>query len=334
MDYSKGMTVSYYGHFVDPASWRDVERFELISGSVSTELTELRASASFDCKGYPQNTERYIRLYMDATQAGETVHIPLFTGLATSPEDNVKGTWTENTVTCYSVLKLAEDVLLPRGWYAPVETSGAVIIRQLLEDLKAPIETADNAPTLQEAIIAEDGETKLSMMDRVLTAMDWRVRLTGAGVVQIVPKDEQQRLVISEEEFDIIEPELDISRDWYSAPNCFRAISNDLSATARDDSPNSYLSTVNRGREVWTEETDCALSAGESIADYALRRLREQQKIETLVKYNRRFVPDLTAGDVVQLHFPDIGLQGQFQISSQSIELDFAARTNEEAVNL
>lgn len=334
MDYSKGMTVAYYGHFVDPASWRDVERFEIISGSVSTEQTELRASASFDCKGYPQNTERYIRLYMDATQAGETVHIPLFTGLATSPEDNVKGAWTENSVACYSVLKPAEDVLLPRGWYAPVETAGTVIIARLLEDLKAPVEYADYAPALKEAIIAEDGETKLSMMDRVLTAMNWRVRLTGSGVVQIVPKDTEARLVISETDFDIVEPELDISRDWYSAPNCFRAISNDLSAVARDDSPSSYLSTVNRGREVWKEETDCALSAGESIADYALRRLKEEQTIETLAKYNRRFVPDLLAGDVVNLHFPDIGLQGNFQISSQSIELDFAARTNEEAVNL
>lgn len=333
MEYAKGFTSSYYGYFLDTTAWADVERFEITGGSVTRESENLRESASFDCLSYPKNTERYIRLYLDATQSGETVHIPLFTGLATSPQDSVKGAWAENNVQCYSVLKPAQDVLLDRGWYAPVEMPGAVLIGQLFADLPAPVVFAENSPSLEEAIIAEDGESRLSMADKILTAINWRLKLGGDGTIYVLPKATEPAAILSTTLNDIIETEMEISRDWYSAPNVFRAVSNDLSAVARDDSEKSELSTVNRGREIWKEETNCALSAGESIADYALRRLREEQKIQTAVSYNRRFLPDVVPSDLLTLHYPEIGLQGTYQITSQTIDLTYGGRTQEEVVD-
>lgn len=333
MEFAKGYTSSYYGCFIDTTAWADVERFEIKGGSITREREELRESASFDCLSYPKNTERYIRLYLDATQAGETVHLPLFTGLATSPQDNVKGAWTENNVQCYSVLKPAQDVLLPRGWYAPVEIEGGVLIKQLFADLPAPVIVAENSPSLQEAIIAEDGESRLSMADKILDAINWRLRLTGDGTIVVLPKSAEPVVRFSANDNDVVEPEIDISRDWYSAPNVFRAVNNDLSAVAKDDSATSYLSIENRGREIWKEETNCALSAGESIADYALRRLKEEQKIQTSVSYNRRFLPDVLPSDLLTLHYPEIGLQGTYQITSQTIDLTYGGRTQEEVVD-
>ena len=333
MEYAKGFTSSYYGYFLDTTAWADVERFEITGGSVTRESEDLRESASFDCLSYPKNTERYIRLYLDATQSGETVHIPLFTGLATSPQDSVKGAWTENNVQCYSVLKPAQDVLLDRGWYAPVEMPGAVLIGQLFADLPAPVVFAENSPSLEEAIIAEDNESRLSMADKILTAINWRLKLGGDGTIYVLPKATEPAAILSTTLNDIIETEMEISRDWYGAPNVFRAVNNDLSAVARDDSEKSELSTVNRGREIWKEETSCALSAGESIADYALRRLKEEQKIQTAVSYNRRFLPDVVPSDLLTLHYPEIGLQGTYQITSQTIDLTYGGRTQEEVVD-
>ena len=188
MDYSKGFSASYYASYVDPNSWRDIERIEMTDGSVNRTTSELRATATIVCTKYPKNTERWVRIYLDAKQGAESVHIPLFTGLATSPSDDINGTYIENSVECYSVLKPVEDVLLDRGWYAPVEVPSGSLIRNLLAPTPAPVVIADNSPSLTEAIIAEDNESNLSMIDKILTATGWRMRLAGDGTIQILPK--------------------------------------------------------------------------------------------------------------------------------------------------
>lgn len=334
MDYSKGFSASYYASYVDPDSWRDIERIEMTDGSVNRTTSELRATATINCTRYPKNTERWVRIYLDAKQGAESVHIPLFTGLATSPSDDINGTYIENSVDCYSVLKPVEDVLLDRGWYAPVEVPSGSLIRNLLAPSPAPVVIADNSPTLTEAIIAEDNESNLSMIDKILTATGWRMRLAGDGTIQILPKASESMTVFDAIDFDVVEPELEIERDWYKCPNVFRAVSGGLTAIARDDSPTSYLSTVSRGREVWKEETDCNLNAGEGIAEYAMRRLKEEQQVDITAKYKRRYFPDIYPSDIVTLHYPEINLQGDYFVTSQNIELGYGATTSEEVTSL
>jgi hypothetical protein len=226
-------------------------------------------------------------------------------------------------------LKPAADVLLLRGWYAPVETPCAAIIAQLFANLKAPVLIAENSPALNEAIVAEDNETQLSMVDKILTAINWRMTISGSGVITIEPKPKKPSVVLSDNDCDIVVPEFSVDHDGFSAPNVFRAESGDLSAIARDDSEDSLLSVPSRGREVWAEESGCTLAAGESLADYALRKLKELQRVGKTVNYSRRYIPGLVPGDIVRLHFPEIDLQGNFIIQSQSFELDFGAETEE-----
>ena len=333
MLYNKGFSAAYYAALVDPATWRDTDRIEITEGSVARTASELRTTASFTCQQYPDRTEQVVRLYLETSQNGQNERHALFTGIACSPSDNIHGTRTDNTVECYSILKYAQDVLLDRGWFAPVEIPTSSILRQLMEDIPAPIEIEEGSPELAEAIVAEDSENKLSMIDKILTAIGWSMTVLGDGKIRIAPEETKPKATLDPVGCDIIEPELEVTRDWYSCPNVFRAISGDLYATARDDSEDSYLSTVNRGREIWREETDVQLSTGESVADYALRRLKEEQRIQTLVKYNRRFVPDIYPGDVITLNYPGIGISGQYRINSQDIELTHGARTAEEVTS-
>lgn len=330
MNWLDGFTGAYYATYIDPVSWRDLERFEITEGGITRSSTDLRATASLKCTDYPQGTEKWIRVYLDARQGGNVAKVPLFTGLATSPGIELNGTLVDNKVECYSVLKPCEDILLERGWYIPAETSGAQAVKNLLAATPAPVVIDGNSPVLNEAVIAEDGESNMTMIDKVLTAIGWRLRLDGDGTIHVAPPASEPSVIYDPLENDAIEPAITITRDWYAIPNVFRAISDGVSATAKDESLKSPYSIPNRGREVWAEEDDCELSGYETIAEYAMRRLKEEQKVGVEVKYSRRFNPNIQPSDLVQLHYPAQGLDGVYEVVSQSLNIGFGCKVDEE----
>ena len=332
MNWSSGYSVSYYMTRLDPITLRDVERIEITGGSIKREAEGLRESATIDCTDYPNIVEQWVRVWLDTEQSGSSSHIPLFTGLATSPARDFKGEYETNSIECYSVLKPASDVYLLRGWYAPAGMSGASVIKELLSVIPAPVSVADNSPTLQNHIIAEESETRLTMIEKILTAINWRLIIKGDGIVRVEPKPIDPVATFDPIENDVIETQIKVSEDWFSCPNVLMAIDNELMAIARDDSEKSQLSTVNRGREVWQQETSCDLADNETIEQYAFRRLKELQKTEKTASYDRRFMPDVYPSDIVRLHYPAQGLDGNFTVRSQSIDLGYAARTSEEII--
>lgn len=331
MDWSKGYSAAYYIRRVDPTTWRDMETIEITGGSVKRELTGLRESADIECSNYHVDIEQWIRVYMDTIQGGSNGHTALFTGLATSPCDDIDGVVVTNTLECYSVLKPAEDVLLPRGWYAAGGRSGSDIVKELLSVSPAPITVAEGAPRLSNHIIAEDGETRLSMADKVLEAINWRIRISGDGSIGIEPAAEEALAEFDPVSNDIIEPQIKVVADWYACPNVVMAIADDLTAIARDES-DGPLSVTGRGREVWLQESGVDLADSESIADFAKRRLKEAQTVALTASYDRRYIPDLIPGDMVRMRYQKQGLNGVFRIDSQSIDLGYNARTSEEIV--
>ena len=328
MDWSKGYSASYYMTRIDPVTWRDVERIEITGGTVKRTNDGLLQSADVDCVAYAGG-EKWVRLYLDTSQGGAHAHIALFTGLATSPDADLNGNLETNTVTCYSVLKPADDVILPRGWYAAGGQLGAEIIADLLSVGPAPVVIADNSPRLSGDIIAEDKETRLTMSHRILTAIGWRLRVSGDGAISVEPVPAMHRATFDPNDADVIETQIKVSADWYDCPNVLMCTDGNLTAIARDESPNSPLSIGSRGREVWAVETDCDLNANESLAEYTRRRLGELQQVELTAEYDRRFIPDVYPGDLVVLRYPHQRLDGVFAVGDQSIELGHSARTSE-----
>jgi len=329
MNWKNGFSASYYAYIVDPVSWRETDRIEITGGSINRSDEGLRDSADIECTAYDHSKERYIRVYLDAEQSGASAHTPLFTGLATSPTRDIDGHYETSTIACYSVLKAAEDVLLERGYYVPAGSNGADVIKDLLSCTPAPVTVNGSAPDMQTSIIAEEGETRLSLADKVLFAIGWRMRIDGMGMIELCPKAAEEVLQFDPVDQDVLEPTIEVEYDWYECPNVLRAVQEDLSAVARDDSVDSPLSTVNRGREVWVEETSCELNTGESISEYAARRLKELQKVQLTAGYDRRYFPDVLVGDLVRLRYPAQGLNGLFRITSQTIELAHGAKTSE-----
>lgn len=329
MDWSKGYSATYYAARVDPVTWQDVERFEITGGTVKRGSDALRESADIKCVGHQIEVEQWVRVYMDTRQNGDAGHTAIFTGVASTPDLTRDKSRPETDLACYSVLKPVDDILLPRGWYASAGRQGGEVLKELLSATPAPVVIAESSPRLTESIIAEDGETRLTMVDRVLEAIDWRIRIDGDGTVEVVPKPLAPVVAFDPIENDVIEPGVEITADWYACPNVFMAVADDLTGVARDES-DGPLSVKGRGREIWAYEGSADLASNESIGQYAMRKLKELQQVAKEVSYSRRYFPNVVPTDAVRMHYADV--EGVFTIESQSIELSYNGRTAETLV--
>lgn len=331
IDWIKGLSVETYIMEVDSESWKDIDRIEIMGGSIARTDEGLRNAADLECKDYDQTKERWIRIYLDARQSGDGEHRALFTGLASAPDRDIYGVVNTNKVVCSSVLQPCNDVLLPRGWYAPAGANAATVLRDLLSATPAPVEVIGETPKLLNHIVAEERETRLTMVDKVLLAIGWRLQILGDGTIRISEKANAPLIMLDPNKNDCIETDLTVSYDWYSAPNVIRATTDTASVTYKDMS-DSQLSVMNRGREIWVEETDCNLNDGETLESYAIRRLKELQMIRNGVSYRRRFIPDIYTTDLVELHYPAQNIDGVFYIESQNITLGYGATVSEEVI--
>ena len=333
MNWNNGFSTRYYATVVDAQSWQDKEIFDITDGSISRTSDGLRESADVTCVNRRPSKEQWVRIYMEVRQGGSHERVALFTGLAVSPSREIDGSKETNPLECYSVLKASDDVLLKRGWYAPTGAVGAELVKSLLEQsTPAPVNVEGVSPKLQKYIIADDKETHLSMTDKVLDAIGWRMKIQGDGTILICPRATAVSGEFDSMENDSVKPQVSVTDDWYDCPNVFRATVGDTSAVARDDSPDSPLSTVNRGREVWAEETSCNLSDAESLGTYAMRRLKQLQRHAVNIKYSRRYNPDILVTDKVRLNYPNPkhDLVGVYTVTSQRISLGLGAETEEE----
>lgn len=329
MKWEEGFTASFYAATIDSNTWRENGTLQITEGSIKRERGELMESADFTVQDY-DGEERFVRLYLDANQRGASEHVPLFTGLATSPGRDIEGRTETNRIECFSVLKPCADVLLDRGYYIPAALPLNNTLRKLCSYTPADLEIDGDLPALNTAIIAEDEETALSMIWKLIKAVGWTLRIDGTGRIQVAPPTDEIAATFDALDNDAIEPQVDVKRDWYSLPNVFRAIAEELVAVARDDDPRSPLSTVNRGREIWAQEENVDLGDGESIGEYAIRRLHELQNAAATISYTRRYNPDVRPGDTVRLHYPAQKIDGRFTVTTQSVQLGPGAPTSEE----
>ena len=336
MNWNEGYTAKYYLTIVDPLTFQDVETYSLISGTIKREGADLMHSADLVSPDYSETSEKIVRVWLDAAQDGGSSHTPLFTGYTATPEINITYQRQRKSLQCYSVLKPAQDILLDRGWYAPVDIDGAVLVKQLLKVTNSPVEISektDRKRKLTNAIIAESGETNLSMAWKILDAMNWRLRIDGYGRIFVEPYSKEETAIFDTISNDIIEPSITIQYDWYDCPNVLRVVVGDDVFISKDMS-DKEMSIPSRGREIWTEETSPALNDRETGQDYADRRLKELQRVSKLLSYDRRFDPDIYPTDIVYISLPRFEIEGQYFISSQTIELGFHAKTSEEVYKL
>ena len=334
MDWSRSFTSSYYATFVDPKTWADVSSFDITGGSIQYSGDTLKGSATIECKEYPYTSEQWVRVWMNADQEGDCERVPLFTGLAIYPSKKMHGLSESNTLNCYSVLKPAEDILLQNGWYIQKGADVKEVLKKLLSVTNAPVTFEDyQIPILMDNIIAEQGETYLSMAQLLIDVINWRIVINGYGEIIIGPKPSETGIISStfhSIDYDILEVDWSYENDWYNSPNVLRVTSGELTAIARDDDESSPYSTVARGREIWAEENGVVLNSNQSLSQYAVDRLKDLQYTTYKVSYTRRYDPDVRVSDYISIFYPEVKLYGTFEVASQTINIGSGARTSEE----
>lgn len=321
LDWSKGFSTMYYGYIVDKNSWYDERRFEITTGTVNISDDDLIQSATLTTSEHLSDSEKWIRIYIDAKQDGGSYHGALFTGLISSPSITIEGVQIGNEIECHSVLKPASDILLPRGWYVAQGSNGPEAVKKLLSVSPAPITLDSTGPNLASTLVAEDGETNLSMARKILDAIKWEVFIAGDGRMTLRSSKKYSRndipvVSFDSMDYDCLEPSVRIAYDWFNVPNVFRAIDGTATAIARNEEDIEF-----RGREIWREESNCTLNDDETLDMYAKRRLIEERNIEYEVSYTRRYEPSVQLNDKIMLNYPAQNLVGYFRVKSQSISL-------------
>lgn len=336
MDYTRGYMASYYAMLLDPVSWKETERIEIISGSISNKATGMRQSASLRVRDFDQTSEHWLRIYMDAQQESDVDHVALFTGIVSAPKENVDAPVVTHDLECYSVLEPL-DMPMTFGDYIPYGMNAGKAIKKLLKPTAAPVDIDENTPTIEDYIVAEENETNLTMIEKILAAVStnnigWQMVVDGDGTIRIRPTPTEPALAVSAVSTDIIESDFTKKRDWFKVPNVYKATSGDAVAIARDDDPTSPLSTVGRGREIIVSERDVTLSSDEGLAEYAKRKLAEAQQITESASYKRRFIPGVHVGDMIRSSYEN--LLGEYEIISQNISLTYNGEVQEEVQRL
>lgn len=335
MDWNRGYSALYELRTVDPVSWMDSGSLDFTGGTVNRKETGLIESA--DLKMTERIREGWVRVYLLARQASSSARVAVFTGLAMTPQRDLDGTRESFSTECYSVLKPAEDTLTMRGYYAQAGAPGAQLAANLLSVCPAPVSFDDNSPMLLDAIISEDNDTNLSMAQKILDAIGWRIRISGDGRIRICPAALNANARYDIFENDAIEPKVTDADDWYDCPNCIRVLSGDKYVEIRDETSDLSVSARKATRggtgEIWKQENASSIGDGESLAEYAMRRLKEAQAHAREIKYYRRYNPELTVSDIVSLHYPSVGIDGNFRVTSQTITLGYSARTDEKVVS-
>lgn len=340
MNWSKGFSVSHYASVVDSISWKDTDRIEIESGSINKTDSALLQSADLTCESNNDaanfDREKWIRIYADVRQEDGSYHGPLFTGLVCSPSQQYNGNYIANQLQCYSVLKPADDILLQRGWYAAAKSEATKLVKDLLAVTPAPVTIEGVSGEIVENIIAEDGETNLSMVWKILDMMNWNLDINGKGeiIISTYPTILDTKVLFDPIDNDAIETNISINFDWFDCPNVFRAISGTSIAVSRDEDDDSPLSIQNRGREVWMEELHANLNTNESLGEYARRKLREYQNVAYTISYNRRYHPDINMLDIIQMNYPAQNITGYFRVTNQNISLGHGITVSEEAVKV
>ena len=336
MDWRGGFSALYELKKVDPMSFNDMGSFDFVSGTIDKTDTGLMESADLAMTENPG--ECWVRVYLKARQEQSGARVPLFTGLASVPERTLDGVRITYQVECYSVLKPVEDILVQRGYYAPAGADAAQMAAELLKVGPAPVVVDGEGPSLEEAIVAEDDMTNLDVVWLILNAIGWRLRIEGNGTIHVCGPSTEPVEVFDTEYNDVVEVAMTDSQDWFSVPNCIRVTSGDSYVEYIDDDPESNVSTAarreNRGGngQVWMKDEASSIGANESLGEYAMRILRDNQSPARTVSYSRRFFPDVVVTDMIGLHLPRIGIDGTFRIKSQTIELGYGCRTSEEVV--
>ena len=332
MDWNQGYTATFRLYSVNQSTWGDGDEIEnLVSASVTKDNeSSLIEDASISIDGEP--IKGYVRLVLEAKNTSGMAKVNLGTFLVTSPKRSINGVLTTIDLECYSVLKPADDKLLPPGWYFPEGGDPIAGASELLSNcLKCPVEPAESDIRTDQVKIAESNETALSMAKYLLEDTNWFIYIDGRGCVSIKKKPDNIVKMFDAYENDVLMPNITDESDIFDIPNILRVTDNSGNyETIYNNDEQSDTSIEKLGWEKWSSE-QLSLDYGETLLGKGGERMEELSKTTRKINYSREFDPDVKLNDVALYMLPKQRIIGTFRIMSQSLSIEKGIKVSERA---
>ena len=346
ISWSDSMQPTYEFYEVDPGTWKNKRRIDVVTGvNISRDLeADTMGSATIDVTGILD--ECYIRSYMTPRQNGVKYSIPLGTHIVQTPSEKFDGKVRTVSLDGYTPMIELKENQPPIGYFVP---KGANIIESAYEickdHMRAPlIKPPQVDKKLIDDFIANTDDTWMSFLSDLLAKANYTFDLNEMGEVLFAPYRATASLqpiwTYDDSNSSILYADITVERDLYDIPNVVEVIyspSNGVPIYSRvvNDDVKSPTSTVNRGREITHRETSPTISGNPNQAmvdEYTEQLLKEMSTLEYKISYSHGFTP-VRIGDCVRLNYKRAGLRDiKAKVITQSFKCEPGCKVTETAI--
>ena len=343
-DWTKSMQQSFEYYVVDPGTWKDIRRIDLVkSCSISWDSdTDTLGSATIDV--VDSLGEYYIRTYLITIQNGVVERHPLGTFMSQTPSSDFDGKVRTVSMDAYTPLIELKEKHPPIGFFI---SKGANIMDKVCEitreNLRAPVVQANSIDVLNHDFVSGTEETWVSFLKDLMANAKYSFSLDEMGRVLFSPIQDMASLqpvyTFDDSNSSILYSEISMKHDLYGLPNVVEVIysngSDNYYSRVVNDDPNSPISTVNRGREIVYRDTNPSIAGvpnKDQIEEYAKRLLKDLSSIEYTISYTHGYCGN-RIGDCVRLNYKRAGIDNiKAKVISQTIKCEPGCPVNETAV--
>ena len=330
MNWGQSYSASWRVFKVNRDTWADGEQVTNVdAASISrTADGKLLESGGFTVTG--DFEPDYYRIVMTAVQGGDIERVDVATMLFDMSSGNFNYGRKSQELEGYSVLYPASRTTVILGEYAPAGVDGAEYAGELLAGaINAPV-VVEGSFILNDHIVHELGSTVLDAVWSVLDAGNCVIQIDGRGIVHIRPKPTEPALVIDNSNTRILSNGISYSTDISDIPNRYVIIDDLRKTIATNSDPESQVSTVSRGYYVDEVDESPMPVDGETMVEYANRRLHELSYMKEECEYTREYAPDVFLYSIVKASID--GMEGNLRVEGQTVSCDKGVAITEKGV--
>lgn len=344
-DWTRSMKQTYSFYIVDPGTWKDKERADLIESYSITRDNESDTLGSATMQSDNDYSDKYIRAYLETEQDGIKEKTCLGTHIFQSPSVSYKATRHTSSQDGYTPLTELGENQPPYGYSLRKGDSILGLAKTIIEDnSRLFVVAGDSSSTLDDVFVSNTSDTWLTYLTDLIRNAKYHFGLTPEGSV-IFEKNQSLDAMTPIWTFDdgnssILYPDVSITRDLYGIPNRVEVIYSrsglaPMIVEAVNDDPGSPISTVNRGRVVTYRDTSPDVIEGvdaDQLAEYAKNLLKEMSSLEYTLTYKHGYCP-VRLGDCVMLNYKQAGLNNiKAKIIRQTINCESGCTVEETSV--
>lgn len=327
VDWTQPMGQTFEFYEVDPGTWCDIRQLDRVTdATIERDLdADTLGSATFTMAD--DMGEAYVRIYLVATQDGESQRECLGTYLLQTSQASFDGKVREVSADAYTPLLELGESMPEIGYTTPAEdTVLGRAARIAAQHCRAPVIQAPETGGKCGDFTANLDDTWLTFTRDLLATAGYRLALDHRGRVLFQPKpdanSQQPVYTFTDDNSSILLPSVTLTGDVFGIPNVCEVVYGNEIATVENSDHASRVSTATRGRRVVHRETSPSLSsspAKEEAEAYARNLLRELSTLEFEVSFSHGYVPNVDIGDCIRLDYARAGIHANAVVRSQSI---------------